>query len=99
MGRVASLTSSAGLLTLPRPWRAKSQMGSLAGSKNPASTSPRNSSESEQQISHRCHQADEVKQCENDMDRWSFHASTLIPCSFGDELLQFNRSDYLSFCV
>lgn len=40
-----------------------------------------------------------VKQGEHDMNWRPFYANTLIRCSFGDKLLQFNSSDYLSFCV
>ena len=43
-------------------------MGSLETRAEGSLNSPQHSSGSEQQISHRCHQADEVKQCENDMD-------------------------------
>jgi len=43
-------------------------MGSLETRAKGSLNSPQHSSGSEQQISHRCHQADEVKQCENDMD-------------------------------
>jgi hypothetical protein len=72
-------------------------MGSLETRAKDSLNSPQHSSGSEQQISHRCHQADEVKRCENDMDWRPPHANTLIRLSLGDKLLQFSRSDSPNF--
>ena len=74
-------------------------MGEVAERAKGGLNSLRHSSGGEQQIGHPCHQADEVKQGENDMDWRPLHANTLIRHSLGDKLLQFSRSDYLSVCV
>jgi len=72
-------------------------MGCVAKRAEGSLNRPQRSSGSEQQISHRCHQPDAVKQCENDMDWRPLHANTLIRRSLGDRLLQFSRSDFPNF--
>ena len=53
-------------------------MGEVAEGAEGGLIHPLNSFGSEQQISHHCHQADEVKEGENDTDWRSFHPNKLI---------------------
>ena len=54
-------------------------MGKVAERSQGGLNSLRHSFGGEQEISHQCHQADEVKEGEHDMKWWSFHANKLIP--------------------